>query len=84
MSIATPNRFEAVVHGVRRVIEKQNYGSQFGLLSLDLGNAFNVVSRATFLKDVEEHFPTLLAWVHYYYWGEPAYLCTGECSTFKR
>ena len=61
-----------------RFTEKYTDGSQYGLLSLDLSNAFNIVSRAAFLKGVDEHFPTLLPWVSYCYGGEPAYLWTGE------
>ena len=80
--IATPNECKAVVHVVRRFIEKQNDGSKSGLLSLDLINSFNVVSHTAFLKGVEERFPAFLAWVYYKYGGEPAYLWTGE--TFLR
>ena len=57
MGIAITIGCEAVVHGVRRFIEKPNYGSKFGLPSLDLSSAFNLVSRTAFLKGVEEHFP---------------------------
>ena len=78
MGIATPKRCEAVVHGVRRFIQKNTNGSQYGLLSLDLSNACNVVSPAAFLKGVEEQFPTLLPSVSYCYGGEPAYLWTDE------
>ena len=64
MGIATPKGCRAVVHGVRRFIEKRNDGSKFVFLSLDLSTAFNVVSHTAFLKGVKEHFPTLLVWVY--------------------
>ena len=61
LGIATRNGPEAVVHAVRKVMQHHGSNSEYGLLSVDLTNAFNLVSRNAFLKGVKDHFPSLLA-----------------------
>ena len=58
----------------------QHHGSnsEYGLLSVDLANAFNLVSWNAVLKGVKDHFPSLLAWTSYCYGGEAPFLWSGE------
>ena len=58
--VGMPGGTENVVHGVRMLLE-DNPGSV--VVSLDLSNAFNTVSRSAFVGLVEEHFPELASWV---------------------
>ena len=71
---------EAVVHAVRKVMQHHGSNSEYGFLSVDLTNAFNLVSRKAFLKGVKDHFPSLLAWKSYCYGGEAPFLWSGEDS----
>ena len=57
MRIATTNRYEAVVNGLGGFIEMHTDGSQYGFCPLDRSDAFNVFSRAPFVKGIEEHYP---------------------------
>ena len=78
--IATRNGTEAVVHAVRKVMRHHGSNSEYGLLSVDITNAFNLVSRNAFLKDIKDHFPSLLAWTSCCYGGEAPLLWSGEDS----
>ena len=78
--IATINGTEAVVHAVRKVTQHHGSNSEYGLLSVDLTNAFNLVSRNAFLNGVKHHFPSLLTWTSYCYGGEASFLRSGEDS----
>ena len=51
---------ENVVHGVRNLLSDH---PDWVLVSLDLVNAFNSVSRPAFFMQVEENFPNILPWV---------------------
>ncbi len=44
--------------------------ASYGLLKLDLRNAFNLVSRLSFRKEVALHFPELQHWVDFCYGRE--------------
>ena len=52
-----PGGAENVVHGVRMLLLEDDPGDV--VVSLDLSNAFNTVSRAAFVGLIEEHFPEL-------------------------
>ena len=78
--IATRNGTEAVLHTVRKVMQHHGSNSEYGLLSVDLTNAFNLVSRNAFLKGVKDHCPSLLAWTSYCFGGEAPFLWSGEDS----
>ena len=58
--VGMPGGAENVVHGVRMLLE-DNPGSV--VVSLDMFNAFNTVSRSAFVGLVEEHFPELASWI---------------------
>eukprot|EP00171_Calliarthron_tuberculosum_P010820 IDg10820t1 len=51
IGVATPARCEAAVHAVRELAHKYRDDGRLGLLQVDLANAFNVVSRASFRKE---------------------------------
>ena len=78
--IATRNGTEAGVHAVRKVMQHHGINSEYGLLSVDLTNAFNLGSRNVFPKGVKDYFQSLLAWMSYCYGGEAPFLWTGEDS----
>lgn len=61
---------ENVVHGVRNALTAD---SERILVSLDLTNAFNSVSRIAFLEEIRTKFPSLLCWTWQSY-GKPATL----------
>ena len=69
-----------MVHAVRKVMQHHGSNPEYGLLSVDLTNAFNLVSRNAFLKGLKDHFPSLLAWTSYCCDGEAPFLWSGEDS----
>ena len=81
--IATRNGTEAVVHAVRKVMQHDGSNSEYGLLSVDLTNAFNLVSRNAFLKGLKDHLPSLLACTSYCCDGEAPFLWRGEDSIWS-
>ena len=78
LGIATSGGTEAIVHSVRRTIKAHGKDKRYALLTVDLKNAFNLVSRASFLEQIKEHFPTLLPWVEYCYHVDKPFLWFGE------
>ena len=73
--VGMPGGAENVVHGVRMLLE-DNPGSV--VVSLDLSNAFNTVSRAAFVGLVEEHFPELASWIWRCYGAKQFLLLKGQ------
>ena len=67
LGVAVPMGVEAIVHAVRHVTEKHKTDNQYGLLQIDLKNAFNLVSRAAFRKQIRLQLPQLAPWVDYCY-----------------
>ena len=70
-----PGGAENVVHGVRMLLE-DNPGSV--VVSLDLSNAFNTVSRSAFVGLVEEHFPELASWIWRCYGAKQFLMLKGQ------
>ena len=66
------------MHAVRLVAQEYGENAQYGVLSVDLTNAFNLLSRNAFLHGLLEHFPSLLAWISYCDNSDSPYLWTGE------
>ena len=60
MGVGVRNGCEAIVHSVRKAMEKDPTKM---LLQLDLINAFNTADRGTALQEIANHFPEALAWV---------------------
>jgi len=64
-----PNQFgnrtrgtETVIHTVREYMSLQD--TEFGILKIDIKNAFNSISREFILQEVYEHFPQAFRWVN--------------------
>ena len=74
MGITTRTETEAVVHAVRRALQEHRDNSNYGLLTIGLTNAFDLVSRNASLRGVQDHFPTLPALNTYCFGGEAPYL----------
>ena len=58
--VGMPGGAENIVHGIRNLLSDH---PDWTLVSLDLTNAFNSVSRVAFLKQVQDKFPSILPWV---------------------
>ena len=59
--VSMPGGAENIVHGIRNLLSEH---PDWALVSLDLTNAFNSVSRVAFFKQVQDKFPPLiLPWV---------------------
>ena len=59
LGIATKNGTKSVVYAVRRVCQQYGKKSECGMLSIDLTNAFNLVRRNAFLREMQDNFPSL-------------------------
>ena len=70
-----PGGAENVVHGVRMLLEDN---PRSVVVSLDLSNAFNTVSRSAFVGLVEEHFPELASWIWRCYGAKQFLLLKGQ------
>ena len=68
--VGMPGGAENIVHGIRNLLSDH---PDWVLVSLDLTNAFNSVSRAAFFKQVQDKFPLILPWVWQYY-GQHSHL----------
>ena len=61
--VAVPCGAERIAHGLRTCIDKHWMEHDFGVLKVDMSNAFNLVSRQAILSECAKHFPELLPWV---------------------
>ena len=78
LGVATKRGTEAILHAARRHKEHFRSNRLYALLKLDLKNAFNLVSRAAFIKQVRLNFPELEPWVQYCYDFDSPHLWVGE------
>ena len=69
--VAFPCGAEKIAHGLRTCIEQHWSENDFGVLKVDMTNAFNLVSRQAILSECARHFPELLAWVSWCYGQHP-------------
>ena len=74
--VGMPGGAENVVHGVRMLLLEDNPGNV--VVSLDLSNAFNTVSRAAFVGLIEEHFPRTGFLDLEVLWGQAAFTVEGS------
>ena len=70
-----PGGAENVVHGIRQLLDDDPDNV---VVSLDLSNAFNTVSRAAFMAQVETHFPELTSWIWRCYGAKQFLLLKGQ------
>jgi hypothetical protein len=68
---------ERVVHRTRAIFDAQRHSHDFVLFKVDLSNAFNNVSRAQMLEQVQAVFPKILPWMQWCY-GQGSNLTFGE------
>eukprot|EP00731_Ephydatia_muelleri_P034760 Em0075g13a len=69
--VAFPCGAEKIAHGLRTCIEQHWSENDFGVLKVDMTNAFNLVSRQAILSECAKHFHELLPWVSWYYGQHP-------------
>ena len=67
IGVAVSNGGEAVIHAARDLAHRFGHDHRYSLLTVDLRNAFNLVSRAAFRREVRLHLPGLHNWVQYCY-----------------
>ena len=73
--VGMPGGAENVVHGIRQLLDGEPNNV---VVSLDLSNAFNTVSRAAFMSQVETHFPELASWIWRCYGAKQFLLLKGQ------
>ena len=54
--VACPNGAEKVIHGLRACMDKHWFDDDFGVLKIDMKNAFNLVSRQALFLNVQSTF----------------------------
>ena len=69
--VAVPCGAERIAHGLRTCIDQLWMEHDFGVLKVDMTNAFNLVSRQAILSECAKHFPELLPWVCWCYGQHP-------------
>ena len=79
--VACPRGDERIIHGLRACVEEHWLEEDFGVLKVDMKNAFNQVSRRALLSECAEHFPELLPWVGWCYGQHPYLWHTLGCLT---
>ena len=64
-----------MAHGIRQLLDDD---PENVVVSLDLSNAFNTVSRAMFMTQIEQHFPELTSWIWRCYGAKQFLLLKGQ------
>lgn len=78
LDVETSGGCEAIVHSSRRILAHLDKDERYGLLMIDLQNAFNLVICATFLSHVRARIPLLYSWVNFCYAEEHGHLWVGD------
>ena len=73
--VGMPGGAENVAHGIRQLLDDD---PENVVVSLDLSNAFNTVSRAMFMTQIEQHFPELTSWIWRCYGAKQFLLLKGQ------
>ena len=79
--VACPRGAEKVIHGLRACMDKHWFDDDFGVLKIDMKNAFNLVSRQALLSECAKHFPELFPWVSWCYGQHPLLWHSLGCLT---
>ena len=69
LAIATKGAIEIGSHAVARAWDQNRNNPEFGVLSVDGTNGFNMSSRANFCDRTREHFPHIARLAYYLYAG---------------
>jgi len=77
VSVGISGGLEATIHSVRLFVAHHCDDPDLALLKVDMKNAFNECSRASFLAKVSECFPDISVWTHWCY-AQPDELRFGD------
>ena len=69
--VAGPGGSEKIIHRLRQCVISHKSDLDFGVLKIDMQNAFNLVSRQAILDECLANFPELLPWVVWCYSQHP-------------
>ena len=78
--VSTRNGSDAIIHAVRQLQTNHGHDDTMVLLQLDFANAFNVISRAAFRRQLRIHLPNMRRWMDYCYGGKPLLCANGGYS----
>ncbi len=67
--VATSRGAETIIHTARAWARNTAPSQEQALLQVDLTNAFNLINRQVFLREINRHLPSLGPWVSYCYGG---------------
>ena len=81
--VACPNCAEKVIHGLHACMDQHWFDDEFGVLKIDMKNAFNLVSRQALLFECVKHFPELFPWVSWCYGQHPLLWPSFGCLTLE-
>ena len=70
--VTCPGGAEKMIHKLRHCVDNHWSDGNFVLLKVDMTNAFNLVSRQTFLEECSKHFSELLSWSSWCYGRHPS------------
>ena len=65
LGVCTRHGTEIITHAVHVFVYEHGESPNYGVLQLNLVNAFNLITRNEFRRLVRKHFPTTLPWVEY-------------------
>ena len=63
LGVITKAGAETIIHGVRKWVDTLGNNDQYGMLQVNLRNAFNLVSRRVILRETQRHLPEIAPWV---------------------
>lgn len=77
--VGIPCGGEAIMHSANRLLELKGTQSNLTMLLIDFQNAFNLVSKTTYIKEVRDKFPSISRWVELCY-ANPAKLYYNDAT----
>jgi hypothetical protein len=79
VGVGIPNGCDAIVHAVNRVVEENKHDEDIVLMKVDFKNAFNLIDRKTFIRQVRSICPEILPWVAKIY-SQKSIMYVGDSS----
>lgn len=67
LGVGTRYGTETIKHAARAIVSQYGFDPEMGLLQLDFENAFNIVSRSSYRRELYRKFPSMAPWVRYCY-----------------
>jgi hypothetical protein len=80
LGVGTPLGSEAIVYAAAKLLELHGESDGWACMDFDFGNAFNKVSRQTFLDDCDIHLPQVYPWLKFCYMSPPKLRVVGGKS----